>query len=300
MHLPMDDIQAFVLVAELGSFSRAADRLGLTQTGLTRRIQRLEAYVGLPLLDRTTRRTGLTAAGRDFLPLARRVVEELTHGLQRLRTTSRLSAGDVTLATMPAVAYERLPGLLADYARRFPGNRVMLVERSGTAVTEAVRGGAAEFGIHIMQGAQADLVEDLLSTDPLVLVCHPAHALAGRAAVPWAELAGHDLVTLGGTSGNRLLVEQQFLRAGLPLRSRFVVENTPSAIAIAATGMAAAILPAAQQHGKLRAGLVEVPLVEPVLRRALALVRRRNESLSPAAEALFRLILAARGGVAAG
>ncbi|EFH11242.1 LysR family transcriptional regulator [Teichococcus cervicalis] len=290
MHLPMDDIQAFVMVAELGSFSRAAERLGLTQTGLTRRIQRLEAYVGLALLDRTTRRTGLTAAGRDFLPLARRVVEDLTHGLQRLRTTSRLSAGDVTLATMPAVAYERLPQLLAEYARRHPGNRVMLLERSGSAVTEAVRSGAAEFGIHIMQAPQAELEEDLLSTDPLVLVCHPSHPLAGRGALRWAELAGQDLITLGGSSGNRAAVEQQLAASGLSLRGRFVVENTPSAMALAATGIGVAILPSAAQRGRLLSGLVEVPLVEPALRRSLALVRRRGEALAPAAAALHRMI----------
>ncbi|WBV45161.1 LysR family transcriptional regulator [Pseudoroseomonas cervicalis] len=291
MHLPMDDIQAFVMVAELGSFSRAAERLGLTQTGLTRRIQRLEAYVGLALLDRTTRRTGLTAAGRDFLPLARRVVEDLTHGLQRLRTTSRLSAGDVTLATMPAVAYERLPRLLAEYARRHPGNRVMLLERSGSAVTEAVRSGAAEFGIHIMQAPQSELEEDLLSTDPLVLVCHPSHPLAGRESLRWAELAGEDLITLGGSSGNRAAVEQQLAASGLSLRGRFVVENTPSAMALAATGIGVAILPSAAQRGRLLSGLVEVPLVEPALRRSLALVRRRGEALAPAAAALYRMIL---------
>lgn len=293
MHLPMDDVQAFVQVAELGSFTRAAERLALTQTGLTRRIQRLEAFVGQALLDRTTRRTTLTAAGREFLPLARRVVEDLTHGLERLRTTARLSAGDVTLATMPAVAYQRLPPVLAAYARRFPGNRVMLLERSGALVTEAVRRGAAEFGIHIAQEPQEELQEDLLSTDPLVLVCHPAHALAGRDGVCWAELGEWDLITLGGSSGHRAPVEAQLTRAGLPARSRFVVENTPSALALAATGVAVAILPSAVGRGLLPGALVEVPLLAPVLYRRLSLVRRRGEALTPAAAALHGMLLTA-------
>ncbi|MBC9177171.1 LysR family transcriptional regulator [Pseudoroseomonas ludipueritiae] len=298
MHLPMDDVQAFVQVAELGSFTRAADRLALTQTGLTRRIQRLEAFVGLPLLDRTSRRTTLTAAGRDFLPLAKRVVEDLTHGLERLRTTARLSAGDVTLATMPAVAYQRLPMVLATYARRYPSNRVMLLERSGALVTEAVRRGDAEFGIHIGQDPQDDLAEDLLSADPLVLVCHPAHALASRGSVAWAELREDDLITLGGSSGNRALVEMQLARVGLPGRGRFVVENTPSAMALAATGVAVAILPSATGRGLLSGALVEVPLVEPVLHRRLSLVRRRREALTPAAGALYRMLLP--GGASSG
>lgn len=292
MHLPMDDVQAFVQVAELGSFTRAAERLALSQTGLTRRIQRLEGFVGLVLLDRTTRRTTLTAAGREFLPLAKRVVEDLTHGLERLRTTARLSAGDVTLATMPAVAYGRLPAVLASYARRFPENRVMLLERSGALVTEAVRRGDAEFGIHIAGDAQEELAEDLLSADPLVLFCHPSHPLAARSAVAWAELRNGDLITLGGSSGNRAPVEAQLLRAGLPGRGRFVVENTPSAMALAATGMAAAILPAAAGRGMRPGELVEVPLVEPVIHRRLSLVRRRGESLAPAAAALHAMLRA--------
>lgn len=296
MHLPMDDIQAFVQVAELGSFSRAAERLSLTQTGLTRRIQRLEAYVGQPLLDRTTRRTSMTAAGRDFLPLAKRLVEDLTRGLERLRTTARLSAGDVTLATMPAVVYQRLPAVLADYARRFPDNRVMLLERSGSVVTEAVRRGDADFGIHITQDAQHDLMEDVLSVDPLVLMCHPEHVLAARAEIGWDELDERDLITLGGTSGNRAGVEQQLARAGLPTRGRFVVENTPSAMALAMTGMAAAILPSAAGRGELRGKLLEVPLVRPVMHRSLSLVRRRGEALTPAAAALYALLLPGGGG----
>ncbi|MBP0494873.1 LysR family transcriptional regulator [Pararoseomonas indoligenes] len=291
MHLPMDDVQAFVMVAELGSFTRAAERLALTQTGLTRRIQRLEGFVGLSLLDRTSRRTSLTAAGREFLPLAKRVVEDLTHGLERLRTTARLSAGDVTLATMPAVAYQRLPGVLEAYARRHPGNRVMLLERSGALVTEAVRRGDAEFGIHIVGDPQEDLAEDLLSADPLVLVCHPGHALASRASVVWAELRADELITLGGSSGNRALVEMQLSHVGLPGRGRFVVENTPSAMALAATGVAAAILPSSAGRGLLPGVLVEVPLVEPVLHRRLGLVRRRREALTPASAALYRMLL---------
>ncbi|WP_159999391.1 LysR family transcriptional regulator [Roseomonas sp. 18066] len=292
MHLPMDDIQAFVKVAELGSFSRAAEQLALTQTGLTRRIQRLEAYVGLALLDRTTRRTSLTAVGREFFPVAQRLVADLTEGLQRLRTTARLSAGDVTLATMPSVAYQRLPHLLVDYARRFPANRVMLLERSGAYVTEAVRRGEAEFGIHIAGDPLPDLAEELLSTDPMVLVCRPDHPLAGAAQVEWAALAGHDLVMLGGGSGNRAPVERQLRAAGLPGRGRYVVESTPSAMALAAAGLAAAILPAMPGGSPLLPRLVEVPLVAPVIRRSLSLVRRRGESLAPAAEALYAMIRA--------
>lgn len=292
MKLPIDGIQAFVRISEVGSFRGAAEVLGLTQTALSRRIQRLEDYVGVRLLDRTTRSTALTAVGREFLPLARRLVDDLTHGIERLRTTARFAIGDVTVATLQSVAFRQLPVTLAEYARRHPGNRVHVLERSGSLVTKAVREAEADLGIHIQGDPAPDLAEERLMRDPFVLVCARDHPLAAAGSVAWSELAGVDLVTLGGASGNRRLVEAQFTRVGLPERGRFVVESTPTALAFASAGVGIAILPAAMRATAVSGGLVEVPLVEPILYRTISLVRRRNETLSPAAAAFHALLRA--------
>lgn len=290
MKLPIDGIQAFVQIAELGSFSRAAEKLFLTQTALTRRIQRLESFVEVLLLDRTTRSTSLTAAGRDFLPLATRLVNDLTFGLERLRTTSRLALGEVTVATLQSAALNQLPFALRKYASKFPQNRVHVLERSGVLVTEAVRQAEADFGIHIQQDGQGDLSEELLVRDPFVLVCGRRHPLAKTEHVRWADLHGTDLITLGGASGNRLIVEAQMARTGLQTRGRFVVESTPTATALAAAGVGVAILPAITRPAATATGLVQVPLVEPVVFRSLGLIKRRNESLTPAAAELYSLV----------
>jgi DNA-binding transcriptional LysR family regulator len=290
MNIPIDGIQAFVQIAAQGSFRKAAEKLFISQTGLTRRIQRLEAFVGLKLLDRTTRSTTLTPVGREFLPLATRLVDDLTFGLDGLRTASRLSLGDVTVATLQSVAFRQLPLALRIYAERHPRNRVQLLERSGAFVTEAVREGQADFGIHIQGLAHPDLIEDLLMRDPFVLVCGENHDLAARTQMSWRDLADVDLITLGGASGNRRIVEEQLLRAGLEVRGRFVVESTPSAIALARGGVGVAILPASMHSARVATGLVEVPLVEPVVHRGIALVRRRNETMTPAAQALYEIV----------
>ena len=290
MNLPVDGIQAFIQVATLGSFRKAAEALFISQTGLTRRIQRLEAFVGVKLLDRTTRTTSLTPVGREFLPLATRLVDDLTVGLDRLRTASRLAVGDVTVATLQSVAFRQLPIALRTYAEAHPQNRVHLLERSGALVTAAVREGHADFGIHIQGAAQPDLVEDLLMRDPFVIVCGHQHRLAGSAKLRWSELGEVDLITLGGASGNRRIVEEQLSREGLPLRGRFVVESTPTALALAREGVGVAILPAAMNPATVATGLIEIPLVEPVLHRAIGLVRRRNETLMPPALALYAII----------
>ena len=81
MKIDFDGVQAFVLIAELGGFNKAAEQLHITQTALTRRIQKLEAYLGLKLLDRTTRRVDLTAVGKEFLRVRCALVlsRELVH-----------------------------------------------------------------------------------------------------------------------------------------------------------------------------------------------------------------------------
>src|SRR5205809_6126774 len=85
MKIDFGGIQDFVQVAELGGFGKAANQLHLTQTALTRRIQKLEAYLAVRLLDRTTRSVNLTAVGRQFLPQARRLVSETISAVDRLK-----------------------------------------------------------------------------------------------------------------------------------------------------------------------------------------------------------------------
>ena len=93
MKHPIDGLEAFIQIAELGSFNKAAEKLHVTQTALTRRIQRLEAYLGLKLLDRTTRVVVLSTVGRAFLPEAKRLVDELGRSIERLRSQSRDASG---------------------------------------------------------------------------------------------------------------------------------------------------------------------------------------------------------------
>jgi len=108
--------------------------------------------------------------------------------------------------------------------------------------------------------------------------------------VSWSELAAFDLITLGGTSGNRQRMEAQLALAGIDIRTRFVVEYYSTALGLASEGLGVAIL--VSFGAEVRPPLVQVPLVGPVIDRPLSLVRRRGETLTPAAQALYRQILA--------
>jgi DNA-binding transcriptional LysR family regulator len=289
MKHPIDGLEAFIQIAELGSFNKAGEKLHLTQTALTRRIQRLEAYLGLKLLDRTTRVVALSSVGRSFLPEAKRLVDEFERSFERLRLQSRDSMGDVTMASPPSLMFGRLPSILAEYARRFPANRVLILDRSSALAVEAVLRRQAEFGLHVRPAGHPDLHTEVLQSDPIVAYCRKDHPLAGRTSVRWAELASFDLITLGGDSGHRTLMEAQLRQAGVDVRTRFVVEYFASAFCLTRAGLGVAIL-VAKEDNPLGGDLVQIPIVDPVIDRPLFLVRRQGETLTPAARALYDLI----------
>ena len=293
MKLDVLGLQAFVAVAEQGAFGRAAEALHLTQTALTRRVQNLEADLGVRLLERTTRSTALTGIGRDFLPRARRLLDDLGAALIEIRETGKALRGDVTIACVPTVGIHYLPGIIRRYAARHPDNRIKILDHASVDVAEAVLRREAEFGINILGSHHPELVGTPLVKDRFVLVCREDHPLARRRALAWRDLRDHPLIYVGQMSGNRHLLDVA-LAGDLSLRLQYEVQRSSTAVGLAAAGVGAAIVPRlALQHGAYPT-LRTVALKAPVVSRTLVLLTRRNAYLSPAARALHDMIRAMR------
>jgi DNA-binding transcriptional LysR family regulator len=290
MKLDIDGVQAFVLVAELGGFHKAAEKLHLSQTALSRRIQKLERYLGLRLLDRTTRSVALTRVGREFLPRATRVIDDLAGSLSRLKSIARDASGDVVIACVPSMAYQQLPHVIQAYAKRYPGNRVRLLDRSSTQVAEAVRSGEAELGIGLQLGPDPYLAAETILRDPFVLYCRSDHPASRREEIAWKDLREYDLVAISGASGNRALLDRQLQRHGIDLHGRFEVEHPSTAVSLVAAGVGAAVLPAATLLAGSFADVRRVRLAQPVVQRTILRFVRRGITLSPAAQAFHDML----------
>ena len=290
MKIDFDGIQAFVLVADLGGFSRAADRLHLTQTALTRRVQKLETYLAVRLLDRTTRSVQLTAVGREFLPQARRLVDEATSAVDRLKDMSRLGQGNVAIASIPTMAHHTLPAVIRAYGKAHAGNRIRIIESNAADVSRAVLHDQAEFGITIELERRADLVEEPVLREAFMFFCLDEHALARSKSVTWSDLAGSDLVLVSGLSGNRALLDYQLARKRLRLSGRYEVEHLSTALGLVAAGVGSAILPYSTIQDGTYPRVCRIPLVKPVISRNLVMIRRRNATLSPAAQQFYDML----------
>jgi DNA-binding transcriptional LysR family regulator len=293
MKLDILGLEAFVAVADHGAFGRAAEALHITQTGLTRRVQNLEAILGVRLLERTTRSTTLTTSGREFLPRAQRLLSELQGAFTEMREGGRALRGDVTIACVPTVGVRYLARIVKRYAARHPENRIRILDHASVDVAAAVLRREAEFGITISGTHHPELTGTPLLEDRFVLVCRRDHAFAQRKSLGWRELEGHPLVFVGRVSGNRELLDVALGEGELRLKLRYEVQRSSTAVALAAEGLGAAIVPSLAWQKAAYPMLVMVPLKRPVVTRALTLIVRRNASLSPAAQALYDLVRAA-------
>ena len=291
MNLDVHGLQAFARIAELGSFQKAAQALHLSQSALSRRISKLEADLGVRLLDRTTRRVRLTAVGRDFLPQARRLIEELETSISGLRDMAKHGSGQVALACVPTAAMHILPPVIKDYSAKHPDNRIRILDVHANEVLQAVLRGEAEFGLTLSGPDESEIETEALFDDPFVLACHRDHPLAKRKTVKWAELAAHRVITVGLMSGNRALLDFG-LPGNLPQqRWTYEVQHSFSTgLGLVEAGIGVIAVPMLALAGRKDSRLVSRPLVEPKLTRTLVVIRRRGVTLSPAAQEFLAML----------
>jgi DNA-binding transcriptional LysR family regulator len=283
-------LQAFVAIADQRSFRKAAETLHLTQTALTRRLQNLEALLGVKLVERTTRSVALTRIGRDFLPQARRLLADLSNALTEIRKTGKAQRGDVAIACVPTVGVQYLPRVIQEYSACYPDNRIKILDHASSGVADAVLRREAEFGIHIGGPHHAELTSVPLLEDRFVLICRDDHPLAKRKTLSWKQLGAYPLIFAGEVSGNRPLLDTALARSGVTLQSYYEVQRSSTAVGLVAEGVAAAVVPSlAIQKGAYPAIRV-VALADPVISRTLVLVTRKTSHLSPAAQALYDMI----------
>ena len=189
MSIDLDDLRGFVAVAELGSFHAAADALHLSQPALTRRLQKLEAMLGVQLVDRDTRQLRLSSVGRDFFFKAKRVLDDLDAAVLGIRELGDRATGEVTIGAVPTATYYFLPKVIEAFNAQYPRIRIRILDLSANDVLEAVKRGQAEFGINLLGAQEADLDFEPLLRDPFLFVCRNDHALAGLEQVRWEDIA---------------------------------------------------------------------------------------------------------------
>ncbi|RAO76708.1 LysR family transcriptional regulator [Dyella jiangningensis] len=292
MNISLRQLRAFLAVARLQHFRRAAESLHLSQPAVSRHVAELESELGLKLFDRNTREVVPTEAGRYLESAIGRVLDELEGVLAHVHSESERRRGKVHVASVPTLSAGLMPPCIAECARRFPELVIQLHDQAQTMVLDSVRGGEVDFGLAIEPPDTGEFDSELILRDPFVLVCRPDHPLATLDRVPWRKLQGQPLILLDYSSGSRRLIDQVFARRGIEPTVVQQTGHTHTAFRMVEAGLGISVSPALSPPP---ATLVTRPLT-PQEHRDVVLLKRRQRSLSPLATVVWEALkgLAAR------
>ncbi len=215
MNVTLRQLRAFIAVADAQHFTRAGERLDLSQSSVSTLIRELEENLGLRLFDRHTRMLRLTQAGAEILPLARRAMADLDSVLGSAHELSTLGRGRVSIAAASLQAALLLPRLIRQFCIEYPGVKVNVQDVTEHEVIDKVRAGEVDFGLGSSAASQQDIAGRPLLTDEFVAVMPADHPLARHAELDWRTL--QDIPLIGPPPGNavREQLDLALARAGL-------------------------------------------------------------------------------------
>lgn len=299
MRIDFLGLEAFLNIAELGSFQQAAGRLNLSQTALSHRMKKLEEDLGLRLLVRTTRQVSLTPAGLDFLPKARRILDELSLSVEALREQGRRHQEQIAIGCLPTIAVSHLPCVLREFAKTYPNVSVQVFDNSALEIAELVQSGTVAFAVTLISTTAWDVEAKPLLKEPFVLLCRDDHPFAQAASVNWSALEGTPLVRISPRAGNRGLIDAALGSRREALHWRYEVQHVSTAVGMVLAGIGLSVVPRLAIDLPGTPGLVAVSLRNPSITRSLGIIQKRGLPLPPAGQALQDLFIGALRGRAA-
>lgn len=272
----------FIAVAEELSFTRAAERLHLSQPPLSRHIARLEEEVGVQLLERNKHKVSLTPAGAAFLVDARRVFDATRQAAETAKRAAQGETGKVTIGFGGTAAYTHFPSVLRAFRARFKQVQLSLVYLPLRQQMEELLTGQIDVGT-LMEPVREPLLQtEFLMRDRLMAVLPRGHPLAGQASLRLSALAPyeHVLFTRSGSLGFYSTILAMCRRAGYVPKVAQESDTVESIIGLVCAGIGLSILPATTQ--KLRIPeVVFRPLEESYADVTFVLAWRRDND-SPA------------------
>ncbi|MFJ1911144.1 LysR family transcriptional regulator [Streptomyces sp. NPDC088147] len=254
-------LEYFVAVAEERHFTRAAQRLMVSQSGLSASVRALERELGARLFVRSTRRVELTGAGHALLVEASRALASVRAGREAVAAVQGLLRGTLSVGTEQCVAGVHVPGLLARFRSEHPEVEIRLRQAGSASLVDDVADGRLDLAFVAVSGAVPEGVRLVpLASEPMVLLCHPDHPLAGAELAEWAELGGEVFVDFHEDWGARGLTDEAFAAARIERRVALEVNDVHSLIDLVGHGLGIAVVPRPIARKEQAAALRTIPL----------------------------------------
>lgn len=276
-------IKAFLAVARLQNFTRAATELNISQSALSVQIRQLEEQLGTVLFDRNRRRVSITPAARDLLPRLERIVQDIESVISDARDASGVVRGTVTVATLPSLAGGLLPRAVAVLAARSPGITVRIVDAVAARVVDLAKFGEVDFAVGSMTRPDRDVICQPLRVDRFCAMVSPRHPLAGRKVLSLKELAAQPLILPARDSSVRARFEVAAHRARIAIKPVYEAVYNSTVLGLARAGLGVAVLTEMIAAYEADAAVRTIAIRNPVIEREIVQIMPRGRQLSAVA-----------------
>ena len=284
MHDPVElrHLRYFLAVAEAGSFSRAADRLGISQPSVSQQMRDLETGLRVSLFQRRGKRILLTSAGLIFQEHARVILRQLENFLQELSSEPGQLRGALHVGVVPILNVALMPDLLGLFATKHPGINLTVDEISSTEIETALEEGRMDVGLGFLTRHSPNLRYERLCTDEFALIVSEAHPWWRRRVVQFSELHQQRLLQLSDTFVMRRMTDQICLRHQVRPRTVAELNAIETLLRSLAPLKAAALMPKIALRGREGLKLKAIRLEGKKLDLEIGLLRLKDSGANSA------------------
>ena len=272
-------LRAFIAVAETGSFTRAGQRMQVSQSAVSQQIRSLEDAVGAALFTRQARTVKLTQAGDVLLPYARQITAKVDEARAVISDFEAMGRGRVVIGAGAAACLHLLPHLLSEFSARFGKIEIQVISGLTFETLQRTVDGTVDLGFVVLPVEEAGVVVTELGRDELVAIAPPGHHWGTLEQVRPKDFVGETLVVNHRASHTFRIVERFLLEAGVFPKFGMEIGDVEAIKRMVEVGLGVAVIANWALRRELEAGvLVARPLAPKGLHRTWGLVRRANET----------------------
>lgn len=288
--LELKQLEYFLALAQELHFTKAAEKVGISQPSLSQQIRILEAEIGMPLFDRIGKKTALTEAGHILRSHSQRVFHELAQARAAIRELQGIQRGRLSIGSLLTVSHYLLPPAIFSFHEQYPGVELSVLAMRTGDIRAALLENQLDMGIVFLPMLDEELESLPLATEELVLAVASRDPLSEEKTVPLDVLKEIPTVLLPSTYQMRQLIDRYCAEQGFAVKPSFEMTTMEAIVQMVASGIGATLLPRPYVDFLGNKGIAAIPFSAPI-RREIGIVYRRDKFMCAATRLFLETLL---------